>query len=201
MKLISYVSATLALFTLGLQTAKADLAFTEGGTSTAVGGNGLVGFNFTLNNAIDVTQLGFFGLDLGGDTPWVALYNVTTGTQLAAITTFTPTPGWQYISLGSPVTLTVGSTYQVVATAYWSPRYADTASFTYGSAINPLGSTTATGWGGWGTPVMATAGISANTDVTANFVYTLSSVPEPASYAVITGIAILGIVLARRRRG
>jgi hypothetical protein len=208
MKSIKYVSVALAMITLGLQSASAATAYVENGTltngATGTAATGIVGFNFTVSSAIDVTQLGFFGSAIGGgDTPWVALYNVSTSTQLAAITTFAPSNGWQYISLGSPVTLNVGSTYQVVATAYFSPKYTDTASFTYGSVINPVGAstfTTPTGWGGWGTPTQATGSLTATPNITANFVYNVSAVPEPSTYAVFAGIATLGFVIARRRR-
>jgi len=205
MKLINCAGCVLVLLTFGLRTASADTtAYLEGGTLTdgtqGTGATGVVGFNFTVNSAISVTQLGFFGDALGGaDTPWVALYDVTTSTQLAAITTYVSTNGWQYIALDTPVTLTAGDTYQVAATAYWSPKYADTSGFTFGPEINPVSFSSPTGWGGWGTPTMGT-GVAATANVTGNFLYTSAVIPEPSACVMLAGLAALGCGLLRRRR-
>ncbi len=186
----------VSLFTLN-SSSWAVLLYEEAGASANFAGQGLVGFNFTVDSPIEVSSLGFYGLNMGGgDTPWVALYDVTNNTQLAQVTTFTPTPGWQYISLNTPVTLSAGSTYQVAATAYWSPRFTDTASFTFGPEINPIGFTAPAGWGGWGAPTMATASIGTTANVVANLQYT--AVPEPAAVALVC--AGLGAVLFFRRR-
>jgi hypothetical protein len=173
------------------------LAYEEAGVSSDTAATGLVGFNFTVDSPLEVTHLGFYGVSMGGaDTPWVALYDVANGgTPLASITSFAPTNGWQYIALGSPVTLTVGVTYQVVATAYWSPRYADTSSFDYGAEINPVGFTAPNGWGGWGTPVMATNAVGTAANITGNLQY--EAIPEPAG--VLLAGAGVGVLLFRRR--
>jgi hypothetical protein len=196
------IFALLATLALGLSAASAApiIAFTEGGTSTSTGGTGLVGFNFTVNTDISVTQLGWYGQDVGGgDTPWVAIYNTASpATALASITTgYTTTPGWQYQSLGTPVTLTTGNTYQVVATLYWTQKY-DPASFTYASEINPVGFTTPGGWGGWGNPVMATNSLTSTPSIAANFQY--SAVPEPSTYVSALMLMGVGSVLFFRRR-
>ena len=158
------------------------VAYVEGGTLTngaaGTAATGRVGLNFKVTSPISVTSLGFFGDSLGGDTPWVALYNVTTSSQLAAITTFgAGYSGWKYLPLSTPVTLTPGDTYQIVATAYWTPKYANMTGFTFGSEINALGFTTPTGWSGWGTPAMATAAFTTSPNVEANFRYSPASVP------------------------
>ena len=203
MKLKLATLSILSALTLGVGSASASVvAYAEAGTltdgATGTGGTGLVGFNFTLTSTINVTALGFFGDQMGGgDTPWVALYDVTTSAQLAAITTFAPTNGWQYLSLGTPVTLTMGDTYQVVATAYWSPKYAGTTGFTFGSEITSVGFTSPTGWGGWGTPVEGTPSVASTPNITGNFQYEV--VPEPsADAALLAGAA--GLYLLRRRR-
>jgi hypothetical protein len=180
------------------QPAFAVLAYQEAGTSSSLAGQGIAGFNFTLDTPISVTSLGFFGMDMGGgDTPWVAIYDVTNNVQIASITTFLPNNGWQYINLASPVVLTTGITYQVVATAYWTPQYTNTASFTFGAEINPIGFTTPPGvWGGWGIPTMATAPIATTANVTANFQY--DPVPEPTTILLACGGLATALFFRRR---
>lgn len=174
------------------------LAFQEAGTSQDLAGQGISGFNFTLDTPISVTELGFYGVSMGGgDTPWVAIYDVTNNVQVASITNFQPNNGWQYLSLGTPVVLSPGVTYQVVATAYWTPQYTDTNSFTFGAEINPIGFTTPPGaWGGWGTPSMATAPITTTANVTANFQY--DPVPEPATVLLACGGLAATLIFRRR---
>jgi hypothetical protein len=174
------------------------LAFEEAGTSQGLAGQGIAGFNFTLDSPISVTSLGFFGMDMGGiDTPWVAIYDVTNNVQVASITTYLPNNGWQYLTLVTPVVLSPGVTYQVVATAYWTPQYTNTASFTFGPEINPIGFTTAPGvWTGWGTPTMATAPITTTANVTANFQY--DPVPEPSTVLLACGGLATALFFRRR---
>lgn len=196
-QLAAVLLSTLLLPSLQPCASAAVLAYQEAGTSTDFAAQGLVGFNFTLDTPVSVTSLGFFGVSMGGaDTPWVAIYDVTNSVQVASITTFLPSNGWQYISLSSPVVLTTGVTYQVVATAYWTPRYTDTASFTFGSEINPIGFTTPTGWSGWGTPTMATAPIATTANVTANFQY--DPVPEPSTIFLACGGLATALFFRRR---
>jgi len=194
--------ALLAALVLGAYSASATIttAYIEGGTLTngaqGLAATGLVGFNFTVNTDISVVSLGFFGDSLGGgDHPWSALYDTTTSTLLAS-TTFSPANGWSYNSI-TPVTLTPGDTYQVSATAWWAPQYADASGFTFGPEINSVGFTTPAGWSGWGSPAMATKSTTSTPQVEANLQYT--TVPEPSVLAsIVTGA--IGLVLFRRRR-
>lgn len=192
------VLTSLLLPTLQPSASAAVLAYQEAGTSTDLAGQGIAGFNFTLDTPVSVTSLGFLGVSMGGaDTPWVAIYDVTNNVQVASITTFLPVNGWQYINLSSPVILTTGITYQVVATAYWTPQYTNTTSFTFGPEINPIGFTTPPGaWGGWGTPIMATAPITTTANVTANFQY--DPVPEPATVFLACGGLATALFFRRR---
>ena len=196
---MKYRASILTAFVLGLFTASAApiIAYNEGGTSASTAATGLVGFNFTVNTNISVTQLGWYGEAVGGgDTPWVAIYNTANSTAaLASITTgYTTTPGWQYQSLGTPITLTTGNTYQVVATLYWTQKF-NPASFTYAGEINAVGFTTPGGWSGWGTPVMATNGTTSTPSIAANFKYDV--VPEPSTCALL--LMGLGAALLYRR--
>ncbi len=141
--------------------------------------------------------MGLYGDSLGGgDTPWVALYNVKTNTQLASITNYSPVNGWQYIALGSAVTLNTTDIYQVSATGWWSPKYASISGFTFGSDVNALGFTTPAGFGGWGTPVQATSGLTSTPNIFGNFRYEV--VPEPSTTAFLL-FAGVGVVLFIRR--
>lgn len=197
-------SVAALLFASALNIAAADtVAFTldplfaDGSTA----GTGLVGFNFTVDSLIEVTQLGFLGVSLGGgDTPWAALYNVDTATLLGS-TTFAPVNGWSYVALSSPVILTAGTTYQIVAPAYWSDKYTSISALTLGPEINAVGFTTPAGWGGWGTPTMATNGLTSTPNITANFQYVAAAIPEPSTVAALAGVGVLGLAVSRRRRG
>lgn len=193
----------LALLTLGFSAAKADtIAYTHPAVDERTAGTGVVGMNFSVTTAIDVTQLGFYGDAMGGgDTPWVALFDASNmSTPLASITTYASTNGWQYIALGAPVTLTVGNTYRIVAPAYWSPRYPDASGFTFGPEISSVSFSAPTGWGGWGTPSFGSVATATMPNVTGNFQYTVSAIPEPSTYAALAGLGVLGMAVVRRRR-
>lgn len=195
-----YVSFVLVVFSFCLRPAFADapVAFIEGGSSNQFAGQGVSGFDFTVSSPINVTRLGYYGLNMGGgDEPWVALYDVTNAVQLAAITSFAPDNGWQYLALGSPVSLTPGITYQVVANSYWADQYDSISGFTFGAEIVPVTFTAPSGWSGWGSPSMGT-GSTSTPNVTANFEY--AAVPEPSAFAAFAGVAVLGFVAVRRRR-
>jgi len=59
------------------------VAYTSTGTETDLGSYGLSGIEFTLNMNINVTQLGFTALSLGGgDAPQVTVWQVGSGGAL-----------------------------------------------------------------------------------------------------------------------
>lgn len=113
---------------------------------------GLVGLNFSVTQPINVTDLGFYSVNLSaGDRPKVNLTDLTTSSLLA--TAQVPpnlTNGFYYVALATPVTLVTGHTYQVTAAAYISDAY---AGFTFGKEITSISFARSTGdfWGvgGW----------------------------------------------------
>ena len=219
---------------------------TSSGTSASVAGTGLVGFEFTLNENIDLTQLGFLAESLGGgDTPHVALLNVTggatnppnvlfdTGDILSDMTTSypaaTPESGaplvFNYVSVGTPILLVTGQTYEITAPAYWTQKFDgiggddDLSGFTIGGAIQTASFETGGGWNGWdpnngssgqvynyatqtaGGTYTAGGSPSGTGPVTANFQYTVAAVPEPQTFAMLLGgvAAFFGYQRMRRR--
>jgi hypothetical protein len=133
-------------------TATADvIAYTTSttiGSETDRGAQGLSGVEFTPTQNIDITQLGFTALSLGGgDAPHVTVFNATaglsnlvqiydTGNILSQVTstpndqggTMAPAPV-SYVTVnygnvaGAPILLTAGQTYLVTAPAYWAPTF------------------------------------------------------------------------------
>lgn len=113
------------------------VAYTSTGTETDLGGYGLSGIEFTLNMNINVTQLGFTALSLGGgDTPQVTVWQVgsggaltqlyTTGNILGSVTSTgqgTSTGAFSYVPVSSTLSLSSGDTYLVTAPAYWAATY------------------------------------------------------------------------------
>ena len=176
---------------------------------------GLVGFEFTVNQNIDLTQLGFYAESIGGgDAPQVSLFDVTSGFtasptplyQTGNLVGSVPNePGWNYVSVGTPILLTVGSTYAVTAPIYFSEQYNSTAAFTYGSAISTPTYLLDPGWNGWansGYNFTSLAATSPGANLSANFKYTLAPVieaPEPSTYALL-GLGLFALVHRLRRQ-
>jgi len=175
-------------------------------------GSGLSGFEFTITQSIQVTQLGFYAQSIGGDqdTPHVSLYDVTSGISSGTLLYDTGNvhdnvpnePGWNYFTVTTPVTLTLGHTYAVLAPAYFVATYNDDSTFTYGSAIATptFLYDSAQGWQGWDNSSYNFTNLVSTSSprTSANFEYVV--VPEPGTY----GLALLGFamlpVLRRLRR-
>lgn len=196
MKLATSLAGVLVLAVSSLSAAT--LAFQESGTSVDTANTGIIGFNFTVSQSINVTELGFFGSAMGGgDTPKVTLNDTTNNVVLETLN-FAPVNGWVYQPLSTPITLTPGTTYQVTASAYWSPQYADASGFTYGPEIlTPSYALTPDffGNGGWGWTGVATTPVS-SPNIAANFRY--EPVPEPGACLLAAGG--LSVLLHFRRR-
>jgi len=203
MKIKLFAFTILSALAVGVGAASAStLAYIEGGTEADSGGGyGVSAFNFTVNSTISVTDLGFFALSIGGgDTPHIYLWDVTTNTQLADTGSIggSLSVGWHYVSLATPVTLTPGDTYQVSAPVYFTPTYADTSTFSYGSEIVSAGFYRSLGgFGGWTQADVASVAVTANVPTGANLQYAV--VPEPSVFAAIA-IGALGLLGIRRRR-
>ena|ERR1700736_3683544 len=199
----------VAVAVIGIQAAQADTTgYIEGGTETNSGGGyGGGAFNFTVTTAIQVTQLGFFALSIGGgDTPHVYLWDVTTNTMLADSGNLqgTLTNGqWNYTTLATPVSLAPGDTYQVSAPCYFTPTYPDTTAFTFGPQITSGGFyNKGSGFGGWTQSAPYATAVATNVPTDANFRYVVSAVPEPSTVGLLVfgGISALGLTLRRRSR-
>jgi hypothetical protein len=193
------------------------------------GGTGMTGFEFTLNQNIDVTQLGFTALSLGGgDTPHVSLWSVgpggalslvyDTGNILSSVTSTgqgSESAAFSYVSVGTPIALSSGSTYLVTAPSYWAANF-PSSSVTTASAFSSTSFVTDGGWSGsWanssyagftGPGLGGTSGTLADfstssTPVTteADFQYTVVAAPEPSTYLMF-GLGLAALVIGIRRR-
>jgi len=218
---ISFVaSAALLMCVSTITRSSADtIAYTSSGTETDVAGYGLAGFEFTVSQNINLTQLGFTAIDLGGgDAPHVTLFNANaglgslsqiydTGDIISSVTSYTDNTGIvpvSYVSVGTPILLTTGNTYLVTAPAYWAPNFASSS-----LTPNPVFATTAfltTGpgnWSGWPNSGYTFTNLvtpsSSAVGTTPNFQFTIVAVPEPSSYVLLgIGFSILLVVLRRR---
>ncbi len=182
--------------------ARADLMYAEGGTPTALAAYGDIGITFQVNTAISVTDLGFFGMSMGGgDTPWVQLWNDDTDTQLGVVnfSAGEAGSGWNDKALAAPIILMPGVNYQVQTTAYWVNEYPDDSSFTYGSAINAssVAFYNDAGFSGWGVNAAPSTTDAGAAPAMARLTYTI--VPEP-SVAVLTLLGLAGLMARRSLR-
>jgi len=222
-RLVRGVGAVLAVQVLAAASANAGIiAFTENAPPDSTpAATGLVGFEFTLNQNINLTQLGFYAQSIGGnDTPHVALLNVTAGQKnpptvlydTGNLNSAAVNPGGlvnfaiNYVSVGTPIPLTVGQSYEITAPIYFSQQFNSTAGFTLGGAIATAAFEKGGGWNGWdpgnGVPSQvydytAQSAGSPGGNISADFQYTLAAVPEPGSIAVL---AAVGAGLSMRRR-
>jgi hypothetical protein len=221
-KLISFSGMAVGIFAVSVVATHADtVAFNvnEAPTSTP-GAIGLVGFEFTLNQNIDLTQLGFYAQSLGGgDTPHVALLNVTAGQANPPVVLYDTgnlnnivnypaglvNDSMNYFSVvGGPILLMTGNTYEITAPIYFGEQFSSTAGFTYGGAIASESFLQKGGWNGWdagnGVPSQVynyTAQTSGSGDVSTDFQYVVAT-PEPATLA-LAGLGMAGMLIFRRR--
>jgi hypothetical protein len=218
-------AALIASAVLVLPSRAQVVAYSTPGTETDLAGYGLSGFEFTPTANLDVTALGFTGVDVGGgDTPHVSLWNASagvgaltlmydTGNILTSVKSYTDnTPANpampSFVSVGTPILLTAGTTYLVTAPAYWASTF-NTTSTPSGITVNsPLLGTTeflkaSGGWNGFansGYDLSSLAAASATaTPTAANLQFTAIAAPEPSTYAML-GAGLLTLVVTLRRR-
>jgi hypothetical protein len=216
------VGALACMSAVTLSTADADMiAYSVAGTETDKSGQGLSGVEFTPAQNIDLTQLGFTALSLGGgDAPHVTLFNATaglnalvqiydTGDILSSVTSYPDSSGTiapvSYVSVGTPIPLAAGQTYLVTAPAYWAPTFNASNVTVNNPAV--LGSVSYLyngngNWSGWAnsgyTFSTLTGDPSAEYVTTADFQYTVPA-PEPASLGLVA-VTSLGLLARHRRR-
>lgn len=192
---------------------KAAVAYSASPVSSqaAVAGYGLSGFQFTLNQNINLTALGFTAIAMGGDAPHVTLWDASaglgslvqlydTGNILGSVTSYDAAnldavPS--YVSVGAPISLTTGKTYLVTAPAYWVATYSP-ANITVASEFATSAFLTGGGWNGWdnaGYNFAALATPGGNYSATVNFQYT--AVPEPSAYLLV-GMGVITLAVLRR---
>ena len=222
-KVLAVTGAALLMGAGSANLLKADtIAYTTSGTETDLGAYGLSGIEFTLTQNIDVTQLGFTGLSLGGgDAPHVTVFQVVSGLgnlsqiyDTGDINSFVTSTGQgtgtaapSFVAVtGGPLTLTAGNTYLITAPAYWAATFDSTGVTPLDGAVFSGTSFLTTGpgnWNGWAnsgyTFTNLTAASSANVPTVANFQYNVAAVPEPSTYVMLgAGFAVLLFGLRRR---
>jgi len=192
------------------------VAYTTSGVQSDLAAYGLSGFEFTVSQDINVTELGFTGISLGGgDAPHVTLFNASsglgsltqmydTGNILSSTTSYgAGTPGTaapSYVSVGTPIELVTGQTYLITAPAYWAATYA-TGTVTPNSifASSSFLTTGPGNWSGWANSGYNFSNLTAAVGAIpteANFEYTVA--PEPSTY-IMLGLGLAALVVMRRR--
>lgn len=184
-----------------------------GGTFTSLSSTDqTVGWQFTANDDISVTDLGFY--DITPSTPLDKTHEVglwTLGGMLLASTTIQTTStlvGDFRFEAITPVALTAGSSY-LIGAAFTGPfdsatsdRYRIPASRTLATEITIDGSARNANGGGFGAPTIVSAGIGR---FGPNFQFTVAAappppIPEPGTYALM-GLGLAGLAgLGRLRR-
>lgn len=231
-KFVKTTVAALAVSGLAIAAHADTTAVTISGTGTAniygasstPAGTGLVGIQFTLNQNINLTALGFYAQSIGADHPHVAVLDITGGQSNPPVVLYDTgdltTQGllnnatMQYFSLATPLLLTTGKTYEISAPIYFAEQFGQsgvigsgTAGFSYGGALATVSFLQGGGWNGWdqtnGVPTQvydytAQTAQTSSVNVSSDFMYTLA-IPEPSTY-VLMGLGGFGLLFMRRRK-
>jgi hypothetical protein len=190
----------IGLLAIGSSTANASTTavqtFTTAGSDA--GGGLTMGFDFMTPSSITITQLGVFnaGNLIAGQT--IYLYDVTTGmlkAQVNAPATGLVSGNFNYSVLGTAFATNTTDTYSVFS-VFSNDNY-EHGTFTVAPDIKLVGGTSTTqGLYGTGGATMPPATPYAL--IATDFIYTPTSVPEPASIAMM-GLGLVGVVFARRK--
>lgn len=168
--------------------------------SIFVGGNFLVGYQFTATNNQNVTALGYYDQDQNGlaVSHNVGIYDL--GGNLLASSAVGPgsylLSGFRYVDLASAFNLTVGSQYRIAGTTEGNDGWVFQAQNIATNGISYDGSYFQNG------SSLAFPAIQASDReyMTVNFLTAAGAVPEPSTWAMmLLGFGAIGFATRRRR--
>ena len=224
LRAFTFVACT-ALVTCVTQASADTVAYTTVPTTeTDLAAYGLSGILFTPTLNIDLTEVGFTAISLGGgDSPQVTLWSVnqstnaltqvyTSGNINSSVTNdqvYDPTgappqpvpTSSSYVSVGTPIELYAGQTYLISAPAYWAATYAASNVVTDPVLGDTSFVTTGPGnWSGWANSdynlsALTTASGSA-IPAEANFMFNVDPNQSPQPVPEPSTYALLGAGLA-----
>ena len=203
--------ALAALFVIAASTAQAQtpalLSFTSTTSFPSFNStNQTIGWSFTANNDISVTDLGVYDTTPAtrlGQSHQVGIFSIT-GTLLGSTTVQTNSPltgSFRYASV-TPFTLTAGQTYllgEAITSPFSDVYFTGSGTTTTDPAIT-FGQAAVSG---------SSSGFAAPTTLNSaagrfgpNFKFTSAApaVPEPGSIALLTGMTLTGAAFLRRRK-
>lgn len=214
--------ACAAIVTCATQASADTVAYTTvPATETDLASYGLSGILFTPTLNIDLTEMGFTGISIGGgDTPQVTLFSVNTNTDALTQVYTTgningsvtndqvfnppsqPVPSSpSYVSVGTPIELYAGQTYLLTAPAYWAATYSASDVVANPVLGNVSYVTTGPGnWSGWANSdynfSALTAASSSAVPAEANFMFNIDPNQSQPSVPEPSTYALLGAGLA-----
>lgn len=202
-----------------LAPAQVALSFTSVNANSFLDGTGrMIGWEFTVDTTLEVTELGWFDWQNNGlaASHQIGIWNTAGQTLLGSVTVPSGTDasldgGFRYQALGSSIFLVAGQTYRIAGfdpgaggdAHVWDvahsgfPSY-EVSGFTVDANINLTGGDALGGAaGGFGYP-LGPIGDERAVLMGPNFVFAV--VPEPATSALLAaGLAVLIVGMRRRR--